>query len=583
MKVLTNHLGYSTQFPKKAVIQCTSGEQPGSFSVLSANNRPVLEGKVQHAGKVAHWNKGDFWVADFSRLKEEGRYTISASGNNCYAVSGSFEVRTHLLTMKMLSAAGYYFKSQRSSGEWMKCDTCLPFKGGRPGNVDAHGGWYDATGDYGIHLSHLSHSAIYNPQQIPFSAYTFFKVHDLMEQSGNEQYSMVKRRMLDEGSFGADFLMRMQAPSGSFYRSINRKDAFGTVANSRSIGFEYRKSSDQFTEEASTADDETITDENYETSLRSGGGLAIAALAIAARHYYPSQEYASGDYINAAKKAWDHLGSNNAKYTNDGKWNLVDEYCALMAVTELYITTHEYDYLLKSRDMAERIYTRMEKQKPGMSRLYVMPGIPFHHASDEGMPVLALLNYAEMEPNRSRADMAITASEEIMRWKLAITDMVTNPFGYPRLETVHNGVVKNQFFFPHHSSAEPWWQGDNARIASIAAASCKLSKVTTDRKLADRCLKMAQDPLDWIMGLNPYDVCMIEGYGKNNISYFFNNRYDFLNCPGGIVNGITSGLEDEEGIEFITAPTNTVSDNWRWAEQWIPHASWYMYALAHFA
>ena len=51
----------------------------------------------------------------------------------------------------------------------------------------------------------------------------------------------------------------------------------------------------------------------------------------------------------------------------------------------------------------------------------------------------------------------------------------------------------------------------------------------------------------------------------------------------GIENGITSGLEDEEGIEFITAPTNTVSDNWRWAEQWIPHASWYMYALAHFA
>ena len=45
---------------------------------------------------------------------------------------------------------------------------------------------------------------------------------------------------------------------------------------------------------------------------------------------------------------------------------------------------------------------------------------------------------------------------------------------------------------------------------------------------------MAQDPLDWIMGLNPFDACMIEGYGKNNIQYFFKKRYDFLNCPGGI-------------------------------------------------
>ena len=82
------------------------------------------------------------------------------------------------------------------------------------------------------------------------------------------------------------------------------------------------------------------------------------------------------------------------------------------------------------------------------------------------------------------------------------------------------------------------------------------------------------------MGLNPFDSCMIEGYGKNNIEYFFQNRYDFLNCPGGIVNGITSNTHDESGIEFVAEPTEEVNDNWRWAEQWIPHASWYLYAMA---
>ena len=91
---------------------------------------------------------------------------------------------------------------------------------------------------------------------------------------------------------------------------------------------------------------------------------------------------------------------------------------------------------------------------------------------------------------------------------------------------------------------------------------------------------MAQDPLDWIMGLNPFDSCMIEGYGRNNIQYFFQNRYDFINCPGGIVNGITSGLTDEQGIAFVRQPTLEIDDNWRWAEQWIPHASWFIYASA---
>ena len=73
---------------------------------------------------------------------------------------------------------------------------------------------------------------------------------------------------------------------------------------------------------------------------------------------------------------------------------------------------------------------------------------------------------------------------------------------------------------------------------------------------------------------------MLEGEGRNNNDYFFEyDRRDFIQCPGGIVNGITGGLKDEHGIEFIFKPTDEVIDNWRWAEQWIPHASWYMYAL----
>ena len=577
MDILVNHMGYSVNSPKKAVIQCAAGEQCASFSLTDAAGRTVFSGELKHAGTVARWNTGDYYTADFSDFTAEGVYRVQVGEQR----SEAFEISAFLLTMRMLNAGSYYFKAQRDSGEWLQDDRSLPFMGGyRAGRVDAHGGWYDATGDYGIHLSHLSHSTYHNPQQASFSAYVFFKLHELLTDSGNEYYSMLKRRMLDEGFFGADFLMRMRAPSGGFFRSINRVGALEPVADTRTIGFEYHGSSNQFSAKAATQDEETITDENYEVSLRSGGGAAIAALAIAGRFFYPSAEHTQREYVETAKRAWDYLSKNNERYANDGQWNLVDEYCALLALTELYRTTQEYGYLMAAREMAGRIGARTVVTGEGMRRLEVVPGLPFHHAADEGLPLVALLQYAQADPDAEAATGAVQLAEELMRWKLHLTDKRANPFGYPVMESLEDGKIVEKFFFPHTSTAAPWWQGDNARIASIASAASILARMTQDEALAARCRRLAQDPLDWIMGLNPFDSCMIEGYGRNNIQYFFQNRYDFLNCPGGIVNGITSHLHDEDGIQFVMQPTDEVNDNWRWAEQWIPHVSWYLYAMA---
>ena len=82
---------------------------------------------------------------------------------------------------------------------------------------------------------------------------------------------------------------------------------------------------------------------------------------------------------------------------------------------------------------------------------------------------------------------------------------------------------------------------------------------------------------NWILGLNPYDLCMVQGKGRNNpVDY-----EGAPNPPGGICNGITSGVEDEHDIAFLPAPYGRRGDwSWRWSEQWIPHASWMILALA---
>jgi hypothetical protein len=47
-----------------------------------------------------------------------------------------------------------------------------------------------------------------------------------------------------------------------------------------------------------------------------------------------------------------------------------------------------------------------------------------------------------------------------------------------------------------------------------------------------------------------------------------------------VCNGITGGFEDEEDIAFNPAKQkDDMLQNWRWAEQWIPHGAWYLLAI----
>lgn len=575
MKILVNQVGYVSGDRKKVVVE-SNGESIKGFLISNMEGETVFEGDLRYCGAVARWNKGEYYLGDFSSFTTPGSYKIVVG-----SVSERIEITSYLVNLRLISANTAFFKAQRSSGEWDMEDRHLSFHGPREGEMDLHGGWFDASGDHGIHLSHLSHSTWYNPQQMGLSTYLFFKGYDYVVKKKSPSYTILKKRMLDEGSWGLDYLMRSHTHSGSFIRSIRRNedlDHMDVIKGTRSIGFDYHDSSDQF-HEAESKDREVVDDTYYETSLRSGGALAIAALALGSGHEIVSLDYKAEDYLDTAIESYDYLVANNEKYTNDGKWNFVDYYTTLVASLELYNATKDERFLLDSRKWCEKVIGQSVCVKEGERRFMYSPTLPFHHASDEGLPILALLLYVENEREEERRKRALETAEECMRHLLSITKSVNNPFFYPREEVSDGkGGVKTQFFFPHETTVSPWWQGENARLSSIASASFMLSLYTKDLQLKNDLILLSDSALDWIMGQNPFDSCMIEGFGRNNPEYFFFNNYDYVNIPGGIVNGITSALDDEEGVELIMEPTKEVSDNWRWAEQWIPHVSWFMFA-----
>jgi hypothetical protein len=175
------------------------------------------------------------------------------------------------------------------------------------------------------------------------------------------------------------------------------------------------------------------------------------------------------------------------------------------------------------------------------------------------------------------------AIKKSLAFELSITSEVKNPFGYSRQYTQDTlDKRKSAFFFPHGSDASPWWQGENARIASIAAAARLAAPIfASDKAFQDNLENFALNQLNWILGLNPYDASMLQGSGHNNPAYGFFGTFEYTNAPGGIVNGITSGIDNEDDIDFNLSYAQTGKDNdWRWAEQWLPHAAWYLLAVA---
>ncbi|MFT3701057.1 MAG: glycoside hydrolase family 9 protein [Agriterribacter sp.] len=584
IQLLTNHIGYEHNGAKHAIIMSDKPVTINTFQLVNnTTGKVVYNGKAQYSGKVANWKNRLFWKLDFSSYTVDGTYHIQVIQNAKTIQSFPFIIDKNVLEQSTLSDVIYYFKGQRSSGLLDEADHHLALAGKTADTIDAHGGWYDATGDYGIHLSHLSFSSYFNPQQVSLTVWSLLKSYELLVKRSGTDFRQYNRRLLDEAMYGADYLVRVQVPGGSFYRSVSAPGA-GKLAKDRVIGKEskaytIKKSKDQ-SFGGNTDDDNWRT---YQVSFRSGGGMSIAALAIAAA-LDSTGSYSHGAYLKAAENAFDFLKEHNVEMTNDKRENIVDDYCALVAASALYNTTQKDKYRQYAEMRASQLMQRLNTWTKYKDYWRADDkDRPFFHPSDAGLPLISLLDYYKLATSATQ-QLIINTVKRSLQFELFVTHEINNPFGYSRQLTQDtSGKRKTAFFFPHGSEAAPWWQGENARLGSMAAAM-KLSAdffKTSDPAFADSLKSFATDQLNWILGLNPFNACMMQGKGYNNPAYGFFGTFEYTNAPGGIVNGITSGLDDEEDIDFNLQYKQTGKDyDWRWAEQWLPHAAWYLYAIA---
>jgi hypothetical protein len=512
---------------------------------------------------VTDWFPGKvFYQADFSKLSKAGSYRLEfADGKELFS-SDKFTITEGALAKLTLSSIIHYYNKQRAnSPEELEADQHIKLYGSDK-TVDLRGGWCDASGDVSKYFSHLAYANFVSPQQIPLVTWSMESVDEriptLLIKWG------LKDSLENEALFGADYIMHSLSPENYFYMTVF--SYFSKDPNARRVVGLHANS---------------VTTDEYQCAFREGGGMGIAALARISR-WKKHGAFSSEQYLDGAKRAFAHLLINNTKYDDDGKENIIDDYCALMAATELWISTKEPLYYDEARKRADNLAKRMSPEGYFIAN---DSNRPFWHAADAGMPIVALSRYLKIETDPGFRDRALQTIKKALDYNLRVSHEVSNPFGYARQSFLYKGEVKNGFFIPHENETGWWWQGEDARLGSLATAAIIGGRLVypaqTGWGVKAPLATFASQQLSWILGCNPYSMCFMYGFGKNNVPYM-HSSYGHGSQKGGISNGVTGkdGNGDGSGIDF---KKEAAGNEWRWTEQWIPHAAWFMQAISEMA
>lgn len=550
--VHVNQKGYSVQTGIRAVYQSSSRITLKEAALVDAfTGVTVGHLELSSLETVPGWKDRYFQKIKGQGPVKTGRYRISGIQEDQKTVfSENFTVGKELIAEKDLSDLLVYFKSMRSDGLYDEADSAAPVWDSDE-TRDVHGGWYDASGDTSKYLSHLSYAGRMSPQQTPLVVWVLSDLIRRYDHADLWSGANFRRWVQFEIKHGADFLLRMQHEEGWFYKTLF--DQWSKNPEARMLCSYKTQSGERLS--------------TMKAGFREGGGMACAALAAAS---FLGKKEDRETCLNSARSGYSFLKEHNAQILEGGGENLIDWYCALLASIELYRASADEFYKKEISFWIGKILTAFHSFKNGQGWWFVLPEekIPYYHASDEGLLLIAVqssLEFLEGDVLREVQLMLDGAFSFLEHSLLADPD----PFYYPRHWVNGHETPEYKWFYPHENPSGYWWQGENSRLSSLGAAvlygQSEISEIFPE--------KLAQAVHDWQLGLNPFNISMVDGWGAGSPEY----EGDYYNLPGGVANGITSGFDDENDIAFQPELEGNPGDNsWRWGEQWIPHAAWFL-------
>jgi hypothetical protein len=538
VRVHVNQVGYEQTWPKTAVVSTNFVADDPTAAVIDivtdAGNRSmtvplVLEGRI-HDGVVDDWGSY-FWKADFSELVEPGAYRLVARIGGAFGESPTFSVGHNVLFESTVALGSEFFHIQRCGFEvfgWHKA--CHLDGASLPDgtHIDATGGWHSA-GDYNKLMYENGDGGC---------AYSLLAAYraapELLEADDRDGDGLPD--VLDEARWGADFVAKMQVPeTGALRRDVRQGP-----------GRQWHKWSppEVHTDNIVGTDDDPVIDPGEGSSPLMIGGWARLSTLL-------SERGIETGYMDHAVRYWSYVTAGGTKAHGPH---------LMLSSLDMYEATDEERYL----DFAKQSVEVMLESQVTEGRRKGAFGVYGEHAAG------ALATFALERPDDGACERIRSALSDFITFAASTAD---NSFGLAK-----QMVGEPEFFFEPTSG-----YGHNFEILGRAWAGALIFRLTGDRRAAD----YAADQVDWVMGKNPYGLCMVEGAGTSNPPRY-HHRYDSIPgrergaVPGTVPNGFVRSILalDQPGFDMTAERVTRRRPSYRTSEPWLVHNMWHLMAIA---
>jgi len=198
-------------------------------------------------------------------------------------------------------------------------------------------------------------------------------------------------------------------------------------------------------------------------------------------------------------------------------------------------------------------------------------GAPAYAVVDDGLPGAALAHWLHNSANHPFAAEALACLERYVGFLRAVSDNQLN------IARAYRGNSETWFY--QYETDRDWYVGQNSQYLSDAWAAFISHRVTG----SSEALAVGLDQLDWVLGRNPYGLCMLHGEGRVNTATA-HHRYNTIvgqpqgAVPGSVFNGIVrfNARNDIPLWDLIEQGTPRYQCN----EPWLPHNAYYLMAVS---
>jgi len=518
--VLVNQVGFNSNGIKRFVVQLPqgSGLWPTGFRIRSSGGRVAHTGRLFMAEGPLGWNNV-YWKGDFSSFEQSGRFFV--------------ELVLATRSGRMRTIRSYKFGMTR---DLLRQQTLIPatkfFYYQRCGfsvpgwHTQCHlddgilpdGTYLDAAGGWHDAGDYNKYNG-YAPLAVYALAYGYQKSIGKIEPKES-------KRLIDESRWGARWLLKMlDAETGLFWG-----DVFS--------GYDYW----------GLPEDETPNDpeQGKGRPIRDKRRLPMAVAALAKLFSITNKR----KYLDPVEIAWKATLDEESPSTIFLAERLIAAY-------ELHRATGKSEYLQAAKEQADLLLAKQNKDGGfGTS------------VCDQGLPAAALSLFALDHPMEEVSERAREALESHLDY---VGRMCNNIFGVMQWS-------QKDIFYPYENE-DSWYVGQNSQYLSLAWGMLLTAKALGG-ELAVKAEGVAADQVDWVLGRNPYAVCMFEGRGSFNPPMYY-HRYNSVPkrqrgaVPGAICNGIVRRSPQEDIPRF-----DTTGNDYHTNEPWLPHNSYFVLVIS---